>query len=74
MLNKAVSMPSSHGRFQIYRNIAEYLQSSAIIIPLLYMDHGNLINKCLSGIDEDFFFNPFRHLPNLSKTNCKTNR
>jgi hypothetical protein len=36
------------------------------------MDHGNLMSKCLSGISEDFFYNPFLELPKISKIkNCK---
>jgi len=71
MLKEAVSTSSSHGRFQIYKKLAQYMQDENISIPLYYMDHGNLMSKCLSGISEDFFFNPFLELPELSKTkNC----
>lgn len=36
------------------------------------MDHGNLINKCLSDISDDFFFNPYLSLPKMSKIkDCK---
>jgi ABC-type oligopeptide transport system substrate-binding subunit len=71
MLKEAVSTSSSHGRFQIYKKLAQYMQGENISIPLYYMDHGNLMSKCLSGISEDFFFNPFLELPELSKIkNC----
>lgn len=73
MLKEAITMPSSHSRFQIYRKLAQYIQDKNIIIPIFYMDHGNLMKTCLSGISEDFFFNPFLHLPHISKTNdCKS--
>ena len=73
MLNEAVAMPSSHGKFQLCRQINAYLQDNAIVIPLFYMDHGNLLNKCLTGISDDFFFDPFYQLPHLSKSdNCET--
>jgi ABC-type transport system substrate-binding protein len=72
MLKEAISISSSHERYQIYRKIAQYIQSENIIIPLFYMDHGNLMSKCLSGISEDFFYNPFLELPKISKIkNCK---
>lgn len=74
MLKEAVSTPSSHGRFQIYRKIALYMQENNIVIPLYYMDHGNLMNKCLTGISDDFVFNPFSELPKISKQPlCKMN-
>jgi ABC-type transport system substrate-binding protein len=72
LLKEAVSTPSSHGRFQIYRKIAQYMQDENIVIPLFYMDHGNLMDKCLSGISDNFIFNPFAELPKISKIqNCK---
>lgn len=72
LLKEANSAPFSHTRFQIYRKIAQYIQEKNIIIPIFYMDHGNLINKCVSDISNDFFFNPYLHLPELSKIKkCK---
>lgn len=72
MLQEAIATSSSHGRFQIYRKMAQYIQDENMIIPLFYMDHGNLMNKCLSGISEDFFFNPFLELPKIAKMKlCK---
>ncbi|HTM64595.1 MAG TPA: ABC transporter substrate-binding protein [Gammaproteobacteria bacterium] len=68
MLHNAIIMPSSHSRFQAYRKISMHMQDNNIAIPLFYMDHGNLMNKCLSGISEDFFFNPYSHLPILGKS------
>jgi ABC-type transport system substrate-binding protein len=67
LLTEASSMSSSHGRFQLYRKLAQYMQDKNIIIPMFYMDHGNLVNQCISGISEDFYFNPFSFLPQLSK-------
>ena len=67
MLKDAVSAASSHGRFQTYRKLAQYMQDENIVIPIFYMDHGNLISKCLTGISEDFVFNPFSELPKISK-------
>jgi len=72
MLKEAISVPSSHAKFQIYRQIAQYMQDQNMVIPIFYMDHGNLMNKCISGISDDFFFNPYLQLPQLSKIkNCK---
>ncbi len=68
LLKNAISKYSSHERFQAYHALAQYMQNNAIVIPLFYLDHGNLMNKCLSGISEDFFFNPYSELPNISKT------
>jgi hypothetical protein len=36
------------------------------------MDHGNLMNTHLSGISDDFFFNPFLQLPQIAKTRVNT--
>jgi len=73
MLKEAIAMPSSHGRFQIYHKLAQYIQDNNIVIPIFYMDHGNLMHKCLSGISDDFFFYPFLNLPKISKTKaCET--
>ena len=69
LLTKASKTSSSHGRFQQYRELAQYMQDKNIIIPMFYMDHGNLVNHCISGISEDFYFNPFSFLPQLSKSN-----
>lgn len=69
ILKEAIAMPTSHGRFEKYRELAQYIEDNHVIIPLFYMDHGNWLNKCLEGISEDFFFNPFWHLPQISKTN-----
>ena len=69
MLKDAIAETASHGRFQSYRKIAEYMQNEGIVIPLFYMDHGNLLSKCLSGASENFLFNPFSHLPQLVKIN-----
>lgn len=68
LLSEAASMPSSHGRFQIYRKLAQFMQDNNFIVPIFYMDHGNLIKTCLNGISNDFFFNPFSFIPQLSKT------
>lgn len=70
MLNSAIAMPSSHSRFQVYRNLAQHIQDNGIAIPIYYMDHENIMKKCLSGIEDDFFFNPFSQLPHISKSNC----
>lgn len=71
LLTEASSMSSSHGRFQLYRKLAQHMQDKNIIIPMFYMDHGNLVRQCISGISEDFYFNPFSFLPQLAKsTNC----
>jgi len=72
MLQDAISESSSHRRFQAYQNIAKYIQNQGIIIPLFYMDHANIVSKCISGIPPDFLFNPFLHISQLQRTNdCK---
>jgi len=68
-LKAAMETPSSHARFQLYHKIAKYIQDENIIIPMFYMDHINLMNKCLIGISNNFIFNPFSELPNISKLN-----
>lgn len=73
MLKEATTMSSSHSRFQIYQRIAKYIQEENIVVPLFYMDHGNLMNKYLAGISEDFFFNPFFELPKISKNTYSKN-
>lgn len=73
MLNEAIASPSSHGRFQMYKQIDQYLQENSIVIPLFYMDHGNLIKKCVTGIANDFVFDPFYQLPKLSKAKDRIN-
>lgn len=71
LLQQSTQTSSYHNRFQIYHQLAKYMQDNNIVIPLLYMDHGNLMKKCLSGISDDFFFNPYAELPSISKTiNC----
>lgn len=67
MLKEAIAESTSHGRFQAYRKIAEYIQKESVIIPLFYMDHGNLLNRCLAGTSDNFLFNPFIHIPQLYK-------
>ncbi|VEG92530.1 ABC transporter substrate-binding protein [Legionella spiritensis] len=67
MLKEATSVPSSHGRFQIYRKIAQYMQGQGMVIPLFYTEHGNLMSKCLTGISSDFNFNLFLELPKISR-------
>ena len=67
MLYKAIAEPSSHRRFQAYRKIAEYIQSEAILVPLFYMDHGNLLSTCLAETSDNFLFNPFSYIPQLNK-------
>ncbi len=67
ILKEAVSTSSSHSRFQVYRRLAQYMQDENIVVPLFYMDHGNLISKCLTGVTSDFVFNPFAELPKISK-------
>ena len=67
LLEAAITKYSSHARFQVYRRLAQYINDNNIIIPIFYMDHGSLMRKCLSGISEDFMFNPFQELPNISK-------
>lgn len=67
MLKEAISEPSSHGRFQAYRRIAEYMQNESIVIPLFYMDHGSILSKCIAGTSDNFLFNPFTHIPRLYK-------
>lgn len=69
MIKAAVNASSSHGRFQNYRKLAQYIQDENIIIPIFYMDHGNIISKQLVGISDNFIFNPYLELPNLSKLN-----
>lgn len=68
LLTDAANMPSSHGRFQQYHKLAQYIQDNNIVIPMFYMDHGNLVNRCIEGISNDFYFNPFSFLPQLYKT------
>jgi len=73
MLKEAVSTSSSHGRFQIYHQLAQYIQDNNIAIPLFYMDHGNIMSQCLTGIPDDFIFNPFAALPQIKKLQNCTN-
>jgi len=71
MLEKAISTTSSHDRFKIYHQLAEYIQNNNIAIPLFYIDHGNIMSKCLAGIPQDFIFNPLNYIPQLYKIkNC----
>lgn len=67
LLKEALNSPSFHGRFLIYRKLAQYIQDESILLPIFYMDHGNILSKKLSGISEDFIFNPFLELPRISK-------
>lgn len=67
MLKNAIDEPSSHRRFQAYRKIAEYMQNEGIVIPLFYMDHANILSKCLAGTADNFLFNPFIYIPQLYK-------
>ena len=72
MLRKASAESSSHRRFQAYREITKSIQAQSMVVPLFYMDHGNLMSKCLSGISDDFIFNPYLYLPQIYKMpNCK---
>lgn len=71
MLHNATTEISSHKRFQYYQKIANYIQNEGIIVPLFYMDHANILSKCIVGISDDFLFNPFLHLSQLhKKENC----
>lgn len=71
MLKNALSAPASHDRFQAYQKIAYYIQDEAIVIPLTYMDHDNILSKCINRESSEFYFNPFLSLPLLSKMeNC----
>jgi len=69
ILNHVMSTNTTHGRYQMYRNVNKYIQDQAIIIPILYMDHGNLLRKCIKGANDNFLFNPFIHLKQLTKSN-----
>ena len=51
----------------MYRTIAKYLQDQAIVIPINYLDHINILSNCITGTSDNFFFNPFLHLQQLSK-------
>ncbi|MBV9576070.1 MAG: hypothetical protein JO149_05560 [Gammaproteobacteria bacterium] len=70
-LKEAIAASSSHRRFQRYREISKYIQDKSIVIPLLYMDHGNILNKCIKGTSDNFLFNSFSYLPQLYRSNCK---
>lgn len=71
LLTAAIEASSSHGRYQAYKKLVKYMQNEGIIIPLFYMDHGTLLNKCLAGVSNDFFFSPFIYLPQIyKKQNC----
>lgn len=67
MLKNAINEPSSHGRFQAYRKISEYMHNEGIVIPLFYTDHANLLSKCIAGTSDNFLFNPFIYIPQLYK-------
>ena len=67
MLQNAIISSSSHGRFQMYRSISQYLQDQAIIIPLSYMDHSNILSNNIAGTSDNFLFNPFTYLSHLYK-------
>lgn len=74
MLNKAKQSLSSHDRFQAYREAANYLQNEHVLAPLFYMDHVEVMSNCLTGLSDNFVFNPFSELPYISKIkNCQTN-
>ena len=71
LLQQAISESSSHLRFQAYHRLANYIQEQGIVIPLFYMDHAIIISKCLTGMNEDFLFNPLLHASQLHKIeNC----
>lgn len=74
MLKTAISMASSHSRYMAYQEITKYMQNEAVVIPLYYMDHANFLSKCISGLSENYLFNPFSYLPQLYKiNNCHPN-
>ena len=71
MLQHAIKEASSHRRFQSYQRIAKYIQNEGIVVPLFYMDHANILSKCLTGASDNFLFNPFLHISQLHKIeNC----
>lgn len=52
-------------RFAKYRQIAEYMQDNGVTIPLYYIGSSNFIHKCVKGVQDAFYFNPFAHLTTL---------
>jgi ABC-type transport system substrate-binding protein len=71
MLTNASMAKSSHTRYQAYNTLTQYIQDEGIVIPLYYMKHGTLLNNCLAGIADDFFYSPFVFLPKIyKKTSC----
>lgn len=72
LFKSALSTQLSHDRFTKYRKIAQFLQEEAIIVPIFYMEHDNMIHRCLTDIPPDFYLNPFLNLPQIKKPNaCK---
>lgn len=69
MLKEAIKNLSSHKRYQAYKKVAEFMQNESIVIPLYYMDHGNLLSKCIRNTSDNFISNPFSQIPQLYKTN-----
>jgi len=74
MLQKALSMPASFDRFKKYQKINKYITSNAFVIPLYYVASSDLVSKCLAGVSENFYYNPFKALPFVyKKAGCKFN-
>lgn len=72
MIEQALTMQNSHDRFQQYRKINQYLLSEGYIDPYYYIGHSNIWNICLEGLNNSFYFNPYQHLPELSRqSGCK---
>ncbi len=70
-LRDAISESSSHLRYQAYQKIVEYMQSQGVVIPLFYTDHALILSKCITGVSNNFLFNPFLYIPKLHKIdNC----
>lgn len=59
----ALEARSSRGRFSAYRTLATYLHDEAVIIPLYYVGTSNLVSKCLEGLPDKSWFNPFIYIP-----------
>ena len=66
-LNEVWKTQSSPERFKIYQKINSQMIDESIVFGMYYLNHRNVVSDCLENISEDFAFNPFYGLANLTK-------
>lgn len=71
-MGKVWNSKSISDRFSNYRLLNQEMHNRAYVFPLYYLNNRNMISNCIEKVSDDFAFNPFFGLSQLSiKKGCK---